>query len=71
MGARFLNWEQVGCDGRLVSPLQIPELIRLKERRICRRLVFFVMINIGFIISFLILLLLVIYEEDLNSLVTV
>jgi hypothetical protein len=50
--------------------LQLPELIHSKEKQLCRRMVFFVMVNIGFIISFLALLLLAIYEEDLNTLIT-
>lgn len=50
--------------------LQLPELIHSKEKRACKRLVLFAMVNIGFIISFIALLLLAIYEEDLNSLIT-
>ena len=47
--------------------LQFPELIRIKEKSY-KRFVLFVMMNIGFIISYIALLLLAIYEEDLNTL---
>lgn len=48
---------------------QFPELIHSKQKG-WRRVIMFVMINIGFIISFVALLLLAIYEEDLDTLVT-
>ena len=58
------------CWYTLCISTQFPEMIHSKEKG-WRRVVMFVMINIGFAISFMALLLLAIYEEDLNTLVTV
>ncbi len=51
------------------SPLQLPELIHSNEKG-SSRWVMFLMANIGLIISFVALLLLAIYEDALNSLVS-
>lgn len=62
-----------GGRGRTGIPslfLQLPQLIHTKAKG-WRRGISFLMINIGFILSFVALLLLAIYEEDLDSLVTV
>ena len=52
------------------SPIQLPELIHVKEKG-CVCFLLILMANIGFIISFVALLLIAIYEEELNTLITV
>ena len=49
---------------------QLPELIHLKQKG-CLRWGLFLVLNIGFLISFVVLLLLAIYEDQLNNLVNV
>ena len=48
---------------------QLPELIHMKEKGGVRFLLI-LMANIGFFISFVILLLIAIYEEELNTLIS-
>ena len=50
--------------------VQLPELIHINEKG-CTRLALILMANIGFVISFVILLVIAIYEDELNTLVTI
>ena len=50
--------------------VQLPELIHVKEKG-CVRFFLIQMANIGFLISFAVLLVIAIYEEELNTLITV